>query len=137
MLSSSRQALRSAAGPQALAAATRGIGAQGVPEEWGQPRTGGTQFLGTPDNYMKLLKKRPVSPDLFGVEGTQCAAHTRSGPQERRGAARPFVLETRPGLSNALCFLLASPLRRRALQVPPSRSIVNHEPCDGCRPERR
>jgi hypothetical protein len=42
---------------------------QGVPEQWGQPATGGTKFLGTPENYAELLKTRPVSPDLFGVEG--------------------------------------------------------------------
>ena len=43
--------------------------AQGVPDQWGQPATGGTKFLGTPDNYAELLKTRPISPDLFGVEG--------------------------------------------------------------------
>merc|ERR1712176_388775 len=40
-----------------------------VPENWGQPQTGGTTFLGTPKNYLELNKKRPLSPDLFGVNG--------------------------------------------------------------------
>ncbi len=74
MLASSRAAAalrgRGAAAPL-LAASARSIGAQGVPDEWGQPKTGGTQFLGTPANYSELLRKRPISPDLFGVEGVR------------------------------------------------------------------
>ena len=72
MLAASRAALRARGAPHAaLGVACRGIGGGGVPDEWGQPKTGGTQFLGTPANYLQLLKTRPVSPDLFGVEGTQ------------------------------------------------------------------
>jgi succinate dehydrogenase (ubiquinone) cytochrome b560 subunit len=72
MLASSRAALRARGVPQAaLGFAARDIGGGGVPSEWGQPKTGGTQFLGTPTNYMQLLKTRPVSPDLFGVEGAE------------------------------------------------------------------
>jgi hypothetical protein len=55
-----------------------------VPDQWGQPATGGTKFLGTPDNYLELLKQRPVSPDLFGVEGA-----SRGGRRQRqRGGVR-------------------------------------------------
>ena len=56
-------------GPSRFVSAARPLGGTGVPQEWGQPRTGGTGFLGTPDNYTQLLQKRPISPDLFGVEG--------------------------------------------------------------------
>ena len=69
--------------------------AQGVPDQWGQPATGGTKFLGTPDNYAELLKTRPISPDLFGVEGAsrrRCrAAQRRSGLRGSRTAARAFA----------------------------------------------
>lgn len=34
-------------------AAVRFIGGGGIPEQWGQPETGGTKFLGTPVNYME------------------------------------------------------------------------------------
>ena len=64
------------------------VAAQGVPDQWGQPASGGTKFLGTPDNYMELLKTRPVSPDLFGVNGAapgvHCALLTRSCSLLRR-----------------------------------------------------
>lgn len=35
-------------------AAVRYIGGGGVPDQWGQPSTGGTKFLGTPVNYMEV-----------------------------------------------------------------------------------
>jgi succinate dehydrogenase (ubiquinone) cytochrome b560 subunit len=45
------------------------IGQTGVPEEYGQPKTGGTSFLGTPTNHRELLNKRPLSPDVLDVDG--------------------------------------------------------------------
>jgi len=45
------------------------IGQTGVPEEYGQPKTGGTAFLGTPKNHRELLNKRPLSPDVLDVDG--------------------------------------------------------------------
>jgi succinate dehydrogenase (ubiquinone) cytochrome b560 subunit len=45
------------------------IGQTGVPEEYGQPKTGGTAFLGTPRNHRELLNKRPLSPDVLDVDG--------------------------------------------------------------------
>ena len=45
------------------------IGQTGVPEEYGQPKTGGTTFLGTPTNHRELLNKRPLSPDVLDVDG--------------------------------------------------------------------
>eukprot|EP00232_Nephroselmis_pyriformis_P004810 CAMPEP_0182912212 /NCGR_PEP_ID=MMETSP0034_2-20130328/37394_1 /TAXON_ID=156128 /ORGANISM="Nephroselmis pyriformis, Strain CCMP717" /LENGTH=187 /DNA_ID=CAMNT_0025048869 /DNA_START=31 /DNA_END=594 /DNA_ORIENTATION=+ len=39
-----------------------------VPDEYGQPKTGGTGFLGTPTNHKQLLEKRPISPHLFGLD---------------------------------------------------------------------
>ena len=47
----------------------RSIGDRGVPEEYGQPKTGGTGFLGTPKNHRALLEKRPMSPDVFAADG--------------------------------------------------------------------
>ena len=78
----SMQAVRRAQrlGPSRFVSAARLLGGTGVPQEWGQPRSGGTGFLGTPDNYTQLLQKRPISPDLFGVEGTR-------GRQFRRASA--------------------------------------------------
>jgi hypothetical protein len=38
--------------------AQRGIGG-GVPDQWGQPATGGTKFLGTPANYMEVCALLP------------------------------------------------------------------------------
>ena len=35
----------------------RSIGSRGVPDEYGQPATGGTSFLGTPKNHRELLEK--------------------------------------------------------------------------------
>ena len=49
--------------------ATSKIGQTGVPEEYGQPKTGGTAFLGTPANHRELLNKRPLSPDVLDVDG--------------------------------------------------------------------
>ena len=49
--------------------ATAKIGQTGVPEEYGQPKTGGTAFLGTPRNHRELLNKRPLSPDVLDVDG--------------------------------------------------------------------
>mmetsp|Transcript_1867 Transcript_1867/g.4216 ORF Transcript_1867/g.4216 Transcript_1867/m.4216 type:complete len:216 (-) Transcript_1867:840-1487(-) len=48
---------------------TRNIGG-GVPEFWGRPSkyTEGTEFLGTPENHLELVKKRPLSPDLFSID---------------------------------------------------------------------
>jgi succinate dehydrogenase (ubiquinone) cytochrome b560 subunit len=48
---------------------TRGIGSRGVPDEYGQPATGGTGFLGTPKNHRELLERRPLSPDVFAADG--------------------------------------------------------------------
>ena len=45
------------------------IGQTGVPEEYGQPKTGGTAFLGTPRNHRELLNTRPLSPDVLDVDG--------------------------------------------------------------------
>ena len=45
------------------------LGQTGVPEEYGQPKTGGTAFLGTPANHRELLNKRPLSPDVLDVDG--------------------------------------------------------------------
>lgn len=47
----------------------REIGNFGVPPEYGQPKEGGTGFLGTPENHRDLLKNRPLSPELFDLEG--------------------------------------------------------------------
>lgn len=49
--------------------ATAKIGQTGVPEEYGQPKTGGTAFLGTPRNHRELLNTRPLSPDVLDVDG--------------------------------------------------------------------
>jgi succinate dehydrogenase (ubiquinone) cytochrome b560 subunit len=49
--------------------ATSKIGQTGVPEEYGQPKTGGTAFLGTPRNHRELLNERPLSPDVLDVDG--------------------------------------------------------------------
>jgi len=57
----------------AIAEATRGtraIGSRGVPDEYGQPATGGTGFLGTPKNHRALLERRPMSPDVFDADGS-------------------------------------------------------------------
>ena len=48
----------------------RSIGSRGVPDEYGQPATGGTSFLGTPKNHRELLEKRPMSPDGFAADGS-------------------------------------------------------------------
>jgi len=44
----------------------------GIPEFWGKKSkySPGTDFLGTPTNHLDLIKKRPISPDLFGVDGS-------------------------------------------------------------------
>ena len=122
MLASSRAALRARGMPHALGFAARDIGGGGIPDQWGQPKTGGTQFLGTPANYMQLLKTRPVSPDLFGVEGTlteraaSCVCSTaRSGSH---------IVQHRD-------------TRRGPLQVPPRRRVFHHQPGDGRRAQRR
>ena len=52
------------------ATATRAIGSRGVPDDYGQPATGGTGFLGTPKNHRALLEKRPMSPDVFAADGS-------------------------------------------------------------------
>ncbi|CEF98424.1 Succinate dehydrogenase/Fumarate reductase,transmembrane subunit [Ostreococcus tauri] len=49
---------------------TRWIGSRGVPDEYGQPKTGGTSFLGTPKNHRALLERRPLSPDVFDADGS-------------------------------------------------------------------
>lgn len=49
--------------------ASRSIGDKGVPPEYGQPQEGGTSFLGTPANHAELLQQRPLSPDVFGLDG--------------------------------------------------------------------
>lgn len=48
----------------------RSIGTRGVPDEYGQPKSGGTSFLGTPKNHRQLLEKRPLSPDVFDADGS-------------------------------------------------------------------
>jgi len=45
------------------------IGHKGIPDEYGQPKTGGTSFLGTPENHRELLSARPLSPDVLDVDG--------------------------------------------------------------------
>mmetsp|Transcript_2438 Transcript_2438/g.6234 ORF Transcript_2438/g.6234 Transcript_2438/m.6234 type:complete len:209 (-) Transcript_2438:230-856(-) len=49
----------------------RFIGGDKIPEYWGKPSpyTGGTAFLGTPTNHQDLIKKRPLSPDVIGLDG--------------------------------------------------------------------
>lgn len=51
-------------------AGARSIGSRGVPDEYGQPKSGGTSFLGTPRNHRELLGKRPLSPDVFDADGS-------------------------------------------------------------------
>lgn len=43
----------------------------GVPEFWGRESKyhGGTEFLGTPENHLDLVAKRPVSPHVFEIDG--------------------------------------------------------------------
>jgi len=48
----------------------RAIGDRSVPEDYGQPKTGGTGFLGTPSNHIELLRKRPLSPDVFASDSS-------------------------------------------------------------------
>merc|ERR1712216_876015 len=47
---------------------TRNIGSW-IPEFWGKKSkyTEGTEFLGTPENHLDLIKKRPISPDVVGI----------------------------------------------------------------------
>lgn len=42
-----------------------------VPEHWGRdsPYHPGTEFLGTPQNHLELVKKRPISPHVFDDVG--------------------------------------------------------------------
>ncbi|GFR50864.1 hypothetical protein Agub_g13151, partial [Astrephomene gubernaculifera] len=49
----------------------RHIGGDKIPEFWGKPSayTEGTAFLGTPKNHLDLIKKRPLSPDVMGLDG--------------------------------------------------------------------
>mmetsp|Transcript_9209 Transcript_9209/g.31825 ORF Transcript_9209/g.31825 Transcript_9209/m.31825 type:complete len:201 (-) Transcript_9209:664-1266(-) len=49
--------------------ATRSIGSW-IPEFWGKKSkyTEGTEFLGTPENHLDLVKKRPISPDVFKID---------------------------------------------------------------------
>jgi len=61
--------LRALSQPQGSLAASRCIGSKVPGEDWGQPASGGTTFLGTPANYSELVKSRPVSPDVFGLDG--------------------------------------------------------------------
>merc|ERR1739847_103889 len=41
-----------------------------IPEFWGKKSkyTEGTEFLGTPENHLELIKKRPISPDVFSID---------------------------------------------------------------------
>lgn len=41
-----------------------------IPEFWGKKSkyTEGTEFLGTPENHLDLIKKRPISPDVFSID---------------------------------------------------------------------
>jgi hypothetical protein len=88
-----------ASGPALASAATRAIGGKGIPDQWGQPASGGTKFLGTPHNYEELLKKRPLSPDLFGVEGARRAGVREAwgvrSEKEEEESARACVWATR------------------------------------------
>jgi succinate dehydrogenase (ubiquinone) cytochrome b560 subunit len=47
--------------------ANRWLGGDRIPQYWGKPSpyTEGTAFLGTPTNHEELIKKRPLSPDVF------------------------------------------------------------------------
>lgn len=49
----------------------RHIGGDKVAEFWGRPSqyTEGTAFLGTPTNHLDLIQKRPLSPDVIGLDG--------------------------------------------------------------------
>lgn len=49
----------------------RHIGGDKVAEFWGKPSqyTEGTAFLGTPSNHLDLTHKRPLSPDVIGLDG--------------------------------------------------------------------
>jgi succinate dehydrogenase (ubiquinone) cytochrome b560 subunit len=49
----------------------RFIGGDKVPEFWGKPShyTEGTGFLGTPNNHLDLIQKRPLSPDVIEIDG--------------------------------------------------------------------
>jgi succinate dehydrogenase (ubiquinone) cytochrome b560 subunit len=67
---SARRASTTRAATHAMRATTRAIGSRGVPDEYGQPATGGTGFLGTPANHRALLEKRPMSPDVFDADGS-------------------------------------------------------------------
>ena len=49
--------------------ATAKIGQTGDPEEYGQPKTGGTAFVGTPRNHRERLNTRPLRPDVLDVDG--------------------------------------------------------------------
>lgn len=68
----------------------------GVPEYWGKPSpyTEGTAFLGTPANHAEvcitsasrhkvhpapqLVRKRPLSPDVFEIDGKSTHYHFQS-----------------------------------------------------------
>jgi hypothetical protein len=88
-----------ASGPALASAATRAIGGKGIPDQWGQPASGGTKFLGTPSNYNELLSKRPLSPDLFGVEGARRVGVREAwgvrAEEEEEESARACVWATR------------------------------------------
>lgn len=49
----------------------RWIGGDKIPEFWGKPSpyTEGTTFLGTPSDHLERIKKRPLSPDVVGLDG--------------------------------------------------------------------
>ena len=50
-----------------------------IPEFWGKKSkyTEGTDFLGTPENHLDLIKKRPISPDVLtaGVDNADGILH--------------------------------------------------------------
>lgn len=62
------------AGVEGLAGASlqqlRHLGGDRIPEFYAKPSpyTEGTAFLGTPSNHDELVKKRPLSPDVFEID---------------------------------------------------------------------
>ncbi|MEW5319829.1 MAG: hypothetical protein WDW38_010954 [Sanguina aurantia] len=48
----------------------RFIGGDKIGEFWGRPSsyTEGTAFLGTPKEHLEMIKRRPLSPDVIGID---------------------------------------------------------------------
>ncbi|CAD7698242.1 unnamed protein product [Ostreobium quekettii] len=70
-LALTRSAAGDALGPLASSSLQQCRGLGGGYEVWGKPSayTEGTKFLGTPDQHLTLTGKRPLSPDVFELEG--------------------------------------------------------------------